>query len=100
MHLKAEGLLGKRVVCEDLEVGKVKEFVVDPEQWRITHLEVELTKETAEMVLGVRKGGIRNLLAVSAIDGVEEKINLKVSKGQLRIYLIPPKLQRDTDAEI
>jgi sporulation protein YlmC with PRC-barrel domain len=93
MDIKGEGLIGKRIVCEDLEVGKVKELIVDSEQWKITHLEVELTKEAAEMVLGIRKGGIRNLLAVSAIDGVEQTINLKVSKGQLRIYLIPPKPQ-------
>lgn len=92
MDIKSKSLLGKRIVCEDLEVGKVKEFIFDSEQWKITHLEVELTKDTAELVLGVNKGGIRNLLAVSAIGEVDQTINLKVSKGQLRIYLIPPKL--------
>ena len=92
MDLKARELLEKKIVCEDLDVGKVKEFIFDSDQWKITHLEVELTKEAAEMVLGVRKGGIRNLLAVSAVDGVDKTINLKVAKGQLRIYLIPPKL--------
>jgi len=92
MNMKSESLLGKRIVCGDLEVGKVKEFIFDSEQWKITHLEVELTKDAAELVLGVRKGGIRNLLAVSAIGEVGQTINLKASKGQLRIYLIPPKL--------
>ncbi|MDH5447708.1 MAG: hypothetical protein OEY24_01315 [Candidatus Bathyarchaeota archaeon] len=93
MEMKGGELLGKRIVCEDLDVGKVKEFIFDSEQWKITHLEVELTKDAAELVLGVRKGGIRNLLAVSAIGEVDQTINLKVTKGQLRIYLIPPKLQ-------
>lgn len=93
MDLKIGQILERRIVCEHLEVGKVKDFIIDSEQWKITHLEVELTKEAAEIVLGVRKGGIRNLLAVSAIDGVDREINLKVTKGQLRIYLIPPKLQ-------
>jgi len=93
MDMKSEELLGKKIVCEDLNVGKVKEFIFDSDQWTITHLEVELTKDAAEMVLGARKGGIRNLLAVSAINGVDQTINLKVTKGQLRIYLIPPKLQ-------
>ncbi len=93
MDIKSNVLMGKMIVCEDLEVGKVKELVIDSEQWKVTHLEIELTKEAAEIVLGIRKGGIRNLLAVSAIDGVEQTINLKVSKGQLRIYLIPPKPQ-------
>jgi len=92
MDLKAKELLEKKIVCEDLDVGKVKEFIFDSDQWKITHLEVELTKEAAEMVLGVRKAGIRNLLAVSAVGGVDKTINLKVTKGQLRIYLIPPKL--------
>ncbi|UCH31096.1 MAG: hypothetical protein JSV05_06185 [Candidatus Bathyarchaeota archaeon] len=91
--MKSEELLGKKIMCEDLEVGKVKELIINADQWKITHLEVELTKEAAELVLGVRKGGIRNLLAISAIDGLEQTINLKVSKGQLRIYLIPPKPQ-------
>jgi len=90
--MKSEELLGKRIVCEDLDVGKVREFIFNSDQWAITHLEVELTKDAAELVLGVRKGGIRNLLAVSAIGEVGQTINLKVSKGQLRIYLLPPKL--------
>lgn len=92
MNMKSENLLGRRVVCEDLDVGRVKELIFDSDLWKITHLEVELTKDTAELVLGARKGGIRNLLAVSAIGEVDQTINLKVSKGQLRIYLIPPKL--------
>lgn len=92
MDIKSENLLGKKVVCEDLEIGKVKELIMDAKQWKVTHLEVELTKDAAETVLGVRKGGIRNLLATSAVNGVEEEINLKVTKGQLRIYLVPPKL--------
>ena len=93
MDMKSEELLGKKIECEDLEVGKVKELIIDADQWKITHLEVELTKEAAELVLGVRKGGIRNLLAISAIDELKQTIKLKVSKGQLRIYLIPPKPQ-------
>lgn len=93
MEMKGGEFLEKRIVCEDLEVGKVKELIIDADQWKITHLEVELTKEAAEMVLGVKKGGIRNLLAISAIGEVDRIINLKVTKGQLRIYLIPPKLQ-------
>jgi len=92
LDLKGEEILEKKIMCEDLEVGKVKGIIIDSEQWKVTHLEVELTKEAAELVLGVRKGGIRNLLAVSAIAEMSRKISLKVTKGQLRIYLIPPKL--------
>jgi sporulation protein YlmC with PRC-barrel domain len=93
MEMKSGEIYGKRIMCEDLEVGKVKEIIIDSDLWRITHFEVELTKDAAELVLGVRKGGIRNLLAVSAVGEVNQAVTLKVSKGQLRIYLIPPKLK-------
>jgi len=65
----------------------------DPDEWKITHFEVKLSKEAAELALGTRKGGIVNLLAVSAVGDIGQTINLKVKKGQLRIYL-SPKLQQ------
>ena len=33
-------------------VGKVKDLVIDTEEWKITHLEIELTKEASEQILG------------------------------------------------
>ena len=93
MSLKSEDLLGKKIVCGDLEVGTVKDFVFNSDLWKISHLEVELSKDAAESVLGVRWGGVRNLLAVSAVGEVDKIINLKVAKGQLRIYLTPLKPQ-------
>jgi hypothetical protein len=92
MSLKSRKLLYKKVVCEDLTVGEVKEVIIDPDKWKVTHLEVELSKDAAELVLGAKKGGIRNLLAVSSIGTLGKKINLKVKKGQLHIYLKAPKL--------
>lgn len=83
----------KKVVCEDLTVGEVKEVLIDPSTWKITHLVVDLTKEAAELALGTRKGGIRNLLAASAIGKVNKTVKLKVKKGQLHIYLKAPKLK-------
>ena len=91
MPIKSRELLDKKVVCENLTVGEAKEVIIEPDQWKITHLEVELSKEAAELVLGTRKGGIRNLLAVSAIGSTSKTINLKVKKGQLQIYLKAPK---------
>lgn len=91
MAIKSSELLDNRVVCEDLTVGEVKNVIIDPEQWKVTHLEVELSKDAAELVLGIKKGKIRNLLAVSAIDNMGKTINLKVKKGQLPIYLKAPK---------
>ena len=93
MSIKSRKLLDKKVVCEDLTVGEVKEVIIDPDKWKITHLEVELSKDAAELVLGTRKGGIINLLAISAVGSIGKTINLKVKKGQLHIYLKAPKLE-------
>ncbi|MCK4952773.1 PRC-barrel domain-containing protein [Candidatus Bathyarchaeota archaeon] len=85
-------LVGKKVICEDLNVGTVKEIIFDLNNWKITHLEVELTREATELCLGFRKGGVRNRLSVSAIGNVGKTIELKVKKGQLKyIYLKPKK---------
>jgi sporulation protein YlmC with PRC-barrel domain len=91
MSLKYKDVRWKKVISEDLTVGEVKEVIIDPSTWKITHLELELTKEAAELALGIRKSGIRNLLAVSAIGKTGKTIKLKAKKGQLHIYLKPPK---------
>jgi sporulation protein YlmC with PRC-barrel domain len=91
MAIKYKDVRWKKVICEDLTVGEVKEVIIDPSTWKVTHLEVELTNEAAELVLGTRKGGIRNLLAVSAIGKTGKTIKLKAKKGQLHIYLKAPK---------
>jgi len=91
MAIKYKDIRWKKVVSEDLTVGEVKEVIIDPSNWKVTHLEVELTKEAAELALGVRKAGIRNLLAVSAIGKTGKTVKLKAKKGQLHIYLKAPK---------
>jgi len=93
MSIKSRDLRWKKVICEDLTVGEVKEMIIDPSTWKVTHLEVDLSKEAAELAFGAKKGGIRNYLAVSAIGKVNKTIKLKVKKGQLQIYLKPPKLK-------
>jgi sporulation protein YlmC with PRC-barrel domain len=91
LSIKSTDLRWRKVICEDLTVGEVKEVIIDPSTWKVTHLEVNLSKEAAELAFGTRKGGIRNLLAVSAIGKTGKTIDLKVKKGQLQIYLKPPK---------
>jgi sporulation protein YlmC with PRC-barrel domain len=93
MSIKSRDIRWKKVICENLTVGEVKEIIIDPSTWKVTHLEVELTKDAAELALGIRKGGIRNLLAVSAVGKTNKTVKLKVKKGQLQIYLKPPKLK-------
>jgi sporulation protein YlmC with PRC-barrel domain len=92
MAKKFKDIRWKKVICEDLTVGEVKEVIIDTSTWKVTHLEVNLTSEAAELAFGAKKGGIRNFLAVSAIGKVDKTIKLKVKKGQLQIYLKPPKL--------
>jgi sporulation protein YlmC with PRC-barrel domain len=92
--MKISELVEKEVYVESFKVGKVKDVHVD-EDWKVTHLEVELTKEAAKELLGA-KSSFRNVLAISAVGPASKcctsvgRIDLQVSKGQLRIYLRPP----------
>ena len=95
--MKVSELLKKNVYAEDLNVGKIIDIVVDMEELKITHFELELSKEASEQVLGVTPGLLKpakNILAVSAMEkGTaccnDKGVQLKVSKGQLAIYLRP-----------
>jgi hypothetical protein len=86
----------KEVYVESFKVGKVKDVIVDAEDWKVTHLEVELTKEAAKELLGA-KSSFRNTLAISAAGPASKcctsigRIDIQVSKKQLRIYLRPVK---------
>ena len=96
--MKFSQLIDQKVYSEgDFNVGEVKVLVVDQAEWKVTHIEIELSKEASEQVLGVKPGYFenpRNMLAISALErGVacctEKGLQLKVSKGQLGIYLRP-----------
>ncbi len=92
--MNSKDFLDKYVFAEDEKIGKVKELGIDPENWKVAHLEIELTKDIAESVLGVKKGGVRNMLAISALKKgdarwTDKGLNLKVSKEQLHMYLRP-----------
>jgi sporulation protein YlmC with PRC-barrel domain len=93
--MKIDEIVDKEVYVENFKVGKVKDVIIDGEDWKVTHLEIELTKEAAKEVLGA-KSAFRNVLAISAVGPASKcctsmgRIDLQVSKGQLRIYLRPP----------
>ena len=92
--MKSKELLGKDVFALDEKIGKIKEIEIDQPEWKVTHLEVELDKDVAEAVLGAKKGGVRNMLNVSALEkgtGVwtDEGLHLKVAKDKLHMYLRP-----------
>lgn len=92
--MKSKEFMDKDVFALDEKIGKIKEIDVDADEWKVTHLEVELDKAVAESVLGAKKGGVRNLLNVSALEkgtGIwtDEGLHLKVAKEQLHMYLRP-----------
>ena len=96
--MKTSELIDKMIFgANGFVIGKVKDFVLDTEEWKVTHLEVELTKESSEKILGAKPALFalpRNTLAISALEKgamccTEHGINLKVTKDQLSIYLRP-----------
>jgi len=92
--MRTKEFINRSVFALDEKIGTVKGIEVDPDEWKITHLEIELRKEIAESVLGANKGGVRNMLAVSSLEkGVarwtDNGLHLKVSKDQLHMYLRP-----------
>jgi sporulation protein YlmC with PRC-barrel domain len=95
--MKASELLNKNVYVEGLHVGKIINIILDMEELKLTHLEIELTKEATEQILGVTPSlfkPAKNTLAISALEkgaaGFSDKgVELKVSKAQLAIYLRP-----------
>ena len=93
--MKYTELVGKEVYCEGLRVGKITDILIDGEEWKVTRFEIELRKEAAFELLGV-KSSFKNLLVISAVGPASKAISkdggidLQVAKGQLRIYLRPP----------
>ena len=88
--MKLSKLIDEDVFIEGQKFGKVKDVYLDAENWEITHLEILLTKEAAHEILA-SKTAIRNSLAVSALKkGTDNRVEIKVSKAQLHIYLRPP----------
>lgn len=94
---KFSELADKDVFVENQKIAKVKDVIIDTDEWKITHLVVELTKEAAEEILGATPAITRSVLNTLAISALEkgtacctpDGIEIKVSKKQLHIYLRP-----------
>jgi sporulation protein YlmC with PRC-barrel domain len=92
--MRTSELIDKDVFAVNEKIGKVKGVEVNPDEWKITHLEIELEKDVAESVLGAKKRGVRNMMDVSALEkGIaawtDTGLHLKVPKDQLHMYLRP-----------
>ncbi len=91
---KSKEILDKELWAVDEKIGKVKEMEIDLDDWRVTQLEVELEKDVAESVLGAKKGGVRNMLEISALEKgairrTDKGLLLQIRKDQLHTYLKP-----------
>ena len=42
--MKSKEFMDKDVFALDEKIGTVKEIEIDPEEWKITHLEIELER--------------------------------------------------------
>jgi len=92
--MRTSEFIDKDVFALDEKIGKIKGVEVDPEEWKVSHLEIELEKNIAESVLGAKKGGVRNMLDVSALargtaGWTDNGLHLRVPKDQLHMYLRP-----------
>ena len=91
MKVKFYELLDKNVFVDDEKIAKIKDVIIDTDEWKITHLEIELNKKAANEIVGVKKE-VLNTLAISALEKgkaccSDAGVEIKVSKGQLPIYL-------------
>ena len=64
---KFSELKDKDVFVNDEKVAKVRDAVIDTDEWRITHLIIELTKEAAEEILGATPAMTRSVLNTLAL---------------------------------
>jgi sporulation protein YlmC with PRC-barrel domain len=91
---KSKEILDKDVWAVDEKIGKVKEMEIDLDEWKITQLEIELEKNIAELVLGAKKGGVRNMLDILALEKgtirrTDKGLLLQIRKDQLHTFLKP-----------
>jgi len=93
IKIESMELIGSPIYVEQLKLGEIKGIIIDPEKWKLTHLQVELTKEAAKEILGANSA-MRNRLVITALKKgsaccTEKGVIIKVSKDQLNIYLRP-----------
>ena len=91
--MKFSEIMDRDVIAEGEKIGEIIDLFIDEQEWEVTHLEIQLTKEAANEILGA-KTSIRNLLTISALKKgtaccSNRGIELKLSKAQLHIYLRP-----------
>ena len=84
------------VLVDDQKIAKVKDVIIDPDEWKVTHLIIELNKEASKEILGASYAvkSVLNKIAISALEKgmaccTDKGVEIKVSMKQLHIYLRP-----------
>jgi len=84
--IKVSTVIGRKVITTDaFTVGEVSGAEMDPDRWRITHIDVSLTKD-ATKELGFKKpfmGNITILVPIKLIKGTGDVITLKKTREEL-----------------
>lgn len=81
----------KKVFAEGMiMIGQVKDISVDPQNFAVTDLIVQLDKEAARKIFGEKFliGGPQVKAPVSTIDKLGDVISLKFSVDQLKEHLV------------
>jgi uncharacterized protein YrrD len=47
IRIESMELIGSPIYVEEMKLGKIKGVIIDPEKWKLTYLDVELTKGAA-----------------------------------------------------
>jgi sporulation protein YlmC with PRC-barrel domain len=81
----------KKVFAQGMAlIGQVKEITVDPGNFTVTDLVVQLEKEAARKIFGERFliGGAHVKVPVSTIDKLGDVVSLKFGMDQLKDHLV------------
>ena len=89
-----EELFNKEVIGKSgTVIGKVKDIIIDPNEWHVTAIQVELEGNVAEFLhMKKRLGSTQHPISVNQIQGVGDKVVLKSDVDDL------PKLMASPDA--
>jgi len=92
--MRPSELEGKKVVDTKAKIiGTVSGIEIDLVEWKVTHLQIELTDELVE-TLGYKKpflGHVEILLSVDAVKAVADVVALDKAIKELKDVIEPPK---------
>jgi sporulation protein YlmC with PRC-barrel domain len=91
MFVKDE-LFNKEVVGKSgTIIGKVKDVIIDPNDWRVIALQIELESQVAEFLhMKKRIGSVHHPINVSYVQAVGDRVVLKADMADLPALVASP----------